>query len=120
MEKLKPCPLCGGKAINRVVEKTTVSDYYGIVCTVCNCRTAGYLDLNKAIKAWNRRANNEPTAYDLDKVVEQLEKESQTSASAKSEAIIGMCGASANHYDGEECAYKRAIEIVKGGGVDAF
>lgn len=63
---------------------------------------------------------DQPTAYDLNKVVEQLEKESQTSASAKSEAIIGMCGASANHYDGEECAYKRAIEIVKGGGVDAF
>ena len=58
--------------------------------------------------------------YDLDKVVEQLEKASQTSASAKSEAIIGMCGASANHYGGEECAYERAIEIVKGGGVDAF
>ena len=58
------------------------------------------------------------TAYDPDKVVEQLEKEKQTSTSAKAEAIIGMCGASANHYGGEECAYQRAIEIVKGGGID--
>ncbi len=59
------------------------------------------------------------TAYNVDAVVERLEKEKQTSTSAKAEAIIGMCGASANHYGGEECAYQRAIEIVKGGGVDA-
>ena len=59
-----------------------------------------------------------PTAYDVDKVAEQLEKEKQTSTSAKTEAIIGMCGASANHYCGEEYAYQKAIEIVKGGGVD--
>lgn len=58
------------------------------------------------------------TVYDVDAVVERLEKEKQTSTSAKAEAIIGMCGASANHYGGEECAYQRAIEIVKGGGVD--
>lgn len=62
--------------------------------------------------------NGMPTAYDVDAVVEQLEKEKQTSTSAKAEAIIGMCGASANHYGGEECAYQRAIEIVKGGGVN--
>ena len=61
----------------------------------------------------------QPTVYDVDAVVERLEKEKQTSTSAKAEAIIGMCGASANHYGGEECAYQRAIEIVKGGGVDA-
>jgi len=60
----------------------------------------------------------QPTVYDVDAVVERLEKEKQTSTSAKAEAIIGMCGASANHYGGEECAYQRAIEIVKGGVVD--
>jgi hypothetical protein len=59
-----------------------------------------------------------PTAYDPDKVVEQLEKSIQISESAKTEAIAGMCGASANYYGGAECAYERAIEIVKGGGVD--
>lgn len=64
--------------------------------------------------------NAQPTAYDVDAVVERLEKEKQTSTSAKAEAIIGMCGASANHYGGEECAYQRAIEIVKGGGADTI
>lgn len=62
--------------------------------------------------------NNMPTAYDVNEVVKQLEKEKQTSISAKIEAIIEMCGASANHYGGEEYAYQKAIEIVKGGGVD--
>ena len=60
----------------------------------------------------------QPTAYDPDKVVEQLEKSIQISESAKAEAIAEMCGASANYYGGAECAYERAIEIVKGGGVD--
>lgn len=67
---------------------------------------------------WLNLINRQPTAYDVDAVVERLEKEKQTSTSAKAEAIIGMCGASANHYGGEECAYQRAIEIVKGGGVE--
>lgn len=67
---------------------------------------------------WLNLINRQPTAYDVDAVVERLEKEKQASTSAKAEAIIGMCGASANHYGGEECAYQRAIEIVKGGGVN--
>ena len=62
--------------------------------------------------------DEQPTAYDVDKVVEQLEEEKKTSTSAKTEAIIGMCGATANHYCGEEYAYEKAIEIVKAGGID--
>ena len=58
-----------------------------------------------------------PTAYDPDKVVKQLEEARQIRALAKTESIAGMCGASANYYCGAECAYERAIEIVKGGGV---
>lgn len=58
------------------------------------------------------------TAYDVDKVVKQLKNEKQTSASARAEAIIGMCGASANHYGGEECAYEKAIKIAKAGGAN--
>lgn len=54
-----------------------------------------------------------PTAYNVDVVVQQLEKEKETSQSAHYEAIIGMCGASANHYGGKEYAYQRAIEIAK-------
>ena len=49
----------------------------------------------------------------FEKIVKQLEDERLTSISAKEEAIIGMCGASANHYGGEVCAYDKAIKIVK-------
>lgn len=65
-----------------------------------------------------RIISEQPTAYDPDKVVEQLEKSIQISESARAEAIAGMCGASANYYGGAECAYERAIELVRGGGVD--
>lgn len=79
---------------------------------------SGMLKIMDDYDAVRKVINDMPTAYDVDAVVEQLEKEKQTSTSAKAEAIIGMCGASANHYGGEECAYQRAIEIVKGGGVN--
>lgn len=51
---------------------------------------------NCIVKAW---LNNQPTAYDMDKVVEQLENDEK------------------HTFDG--CINKRyAIEIVKGGGVN--
>ena len=66
-----------------------------------------------------QRVSDIPTAYDVDKVVEQLEKSIQISKSSKAEAIAGMCGASAYYYHGgAECAYEKAIKLVKGGSVD--
>ena len=58
--------------------------------------------------------NLEPTAYDVEAVVAELESKMLESSSAQSEAIIGMCGASANYYCGEKDAYQKAIEIVRG------
>ena len=54
---------------------------------------------NCIVKAW---LNNQPTAYDTDKVVEQLEKESYQEW-CDSPKIVEL---------------KDAIEIVKGGGVN--
>lgn len=62
--------------------------------------------------------DNMPTAYDVEKVVEQLEDKLLSSSDAHAEAIVGMCGASANMYYGEKSAYTKAIEIVKRGGVE--
>lgn len=50
---------------------------------------------------------------DENMLIERLEKEMLQSTEAKAEAIIGMCGASANAYCGEVDAYEKAIEIVK-------
>lgn len=72
-EELRPCPFCGGKA----KVKAAKEDHIGFtVWCACNCgaRTGGFCpDMSKeddtienieeakkrAIKAWNRRANNE-------------------------------------------------------------
>lgn len=65
----------------------------------------------------NEIINIQPIVFDTEKVVEQLEERTLNSKSAQTEAIIGMCGASANYYHGEADAYINAIDIVKKGGV---
>lgn len=58
----------------------------------------------------------QPTAYDLDKVVEQLEEVEKIMTSPVNEDCFGEeCRAS----DCTVCLISKAIEIVKGGGVDA-
>ena len=58
-----------------------------------------------------------PTAYDLDKVVEQLEEFGQKMSESKSIQKYGK-SSPANHRYYKAVSVKRAIEIVKGGGVD--
>ena len=54
--------------------------------------------------------DREPTAYDLDEVVKQLE------ALTEEECTLHECGIRSEHC--KACIAKKAIEIVKGGGVD--
>lgn len=69
MDKLKPCPFCGGEAFVDTIEHSDENRpngyrYHGnIMCQVCqaSCGTTGFdetytLATEKAIKAWNRRA----------------------------------------------------------------
>lgn len=134
-EKLKPCPFCGGECKIKAAKKEYIGFTIWCECENCHARASGYCpDMkkedtaivnidscrNKAIEAWNRRANDEkidavkdainnmPTAYDPDKVVEQLENERKFWENAYDSNL------------GKEKArsYEHAIEIVKGGGVD--
>ena len=57
--------------------------------------------------------DKQPTAFDVDKVVEQLEK----LADEANDKILEDGGLQL-YYDGYEDAMRTAIEIVKGGGVD--
>lgn len=57
--------------------------------------------------------NNQPTAFDLDKVVEQFEK-----LADKANDKILEAGELQLYYDGYEDAMRTAVEIVKGGGVE--
>lgn len=71
MDKLKPCPFCGGKPFCFVEEQTTVmSEPYvrAIVrCTNCEARIQrikdGYVSestvKNMVIEAWNKRSDDE-------------------------------------------------------------
>ena len=57
--------------------------------------------------------DKQPTAFDVDKVVEQLEK----LADEANEKILESGGLQL-YYDGYEDAMRTAVEIVKGGGVE--
>lgn len=50
MERLKPCPFCGGEA-------TLVEDkkQYKIFCTKCDCQYGWCEDKDDTIHGWNRR-----------------------------------------------------------------
>ena len=63
MDELRPCPFCGGDGSLSVgIEEKTV---YGS-CWTCGARGSGIRyknrpsveDVEKAIRAWNRRVNN--------------------------------------------------------------
>ena len=58
----------------------------------------------------------QPTAYDVEKVVAELDNKMLDSLSGKAETVTGMNGILASQYSGEVSAYEKAIEIVKKGG----
>lgn len=62
----------------------------------------------------------QPTAYDPDKVVEQLKEEKEFSYADFDEYVNEVCPCLDAEYDDLfNKGLERAIEIVKGGGVDA-
>ena len=71
MAELKPCPFCGGTAIelnrktrenfafiNGVVKRRTLSERFQIKCENCPCGTYFGFYLEDVIEAWNRRAED--------------------------------------------------------------
>ena len=53
--ELKPCPFCGGEA--EAVKDPCGMGYFA-VCHKCEIRTLIFLTKEKAVKRWNRRADN--------------------------------------------------------------
>ena len=61
MDKLKPCPFCGGEAVivNIDFYIDNSGGTYGIRCTKCRACSSMRCDSEeKAIEAWNRRVEN--------------------------------------------------------------
>jgi Lar family restriction alleviation protein len=52
MDKLKPCPFCGGKA---TVWKDLTQDWYQVYCEKCEANTQLKMKRFLAIRYWNRR-----------------------------------------------------------------
>ena len=78
---------------------------------------SGRLESMKDYDAIKDVVNTMPTAYDVDKVVEQLEEFGQKMSESKSIQKYGKSSPE-NHRYYKAVSVKRAIEIVKGGGVD--
>lgn len=60
-EKLLPCPFCGGKALAHpitmdVMCRDLLHTYWRVRCTECGVAMRDDTDREKAIAAWNRRA----------------------------------------------------------------
>nr|DAH76866.1 MAG TPA: restriction alleviation protein [Caudoviricetes sp.] len=61
LDKLKPCPFCGGEA------RLFVSDGVRVLCTKCRASSKILVDsecyktsaVEKVIEAWNRRTNDD-------------------------------------------------------------
>jgi hypothetical protein len=60
---------------------------------------------------------NTPTAYDVDKVIEELEDRLATEKDARAEYILGVNGFSQRLCESSISSYTKAIEIVKRGGI---
>ena len=62
-----PCPKCGSENGHAVFSRKHLSSIainvaytdYGVRCDDCGYEVSGYMTENQAIKAWNRRANND-------------------------------------------------------------
>lgn len=63
MEKLKPCPFCEGKAQIFTDDEMGYlgNNQYLVKCENCLCGTGHYGNPGYAIKAWNKRVNEEDT-----------------------------------------------------------
>ena len=62
--------------------------------------------------------NNQSTAYDVERVVAELEEREEACKECYVEEIMTGSGGSASKYCGERWAYNNAIKIVKRGGVE--
>ena len=58
MTELKPCPFCGGEARSVSKYSNNKKWKYFCECWLCSCRTQYFETEEKAIKTWNRRADN--------------------------------------------------------------
>ena len=77
---------------------------------------AGYSRVYRAVSVEDIKYA--PTAYDVDKIVEELERRETVKREIAKEYLDDFCLEMYHLYDNEADGIKEAIEIVKGGGVN--
>jgi hypothetical protein len=123
--KLKSCPFCGGSgelykdSFEKYFAGCPKCDfYYGIEIEsgveLINGWKAKYKTINEAVESWNRRAGEQPTVFDKEKVIEQLQEASY----CESSDIYDDDGYKHDYYDSEVIDLDKAIEIVEKGGIE--
>ena len=59
MEKLKPCPFCGGKAEMLISEYEGSRKEYLVACAECDGMVERWIETEEeAVEKWNRRVND--------------------------------------------------------------
>ena len=67
MERLKPCPFCGGEAEKRYIKRKKLfafmrfpynTHYVYVKCKTCGVMSRVCVTIENAIEAWNRRTDN--------------------------------------------------------------
>lgn len=61
MEKLKPCPFCGGRAV-MVEGKYQAPGKFSATCGVCFCSSPWETSEENAVHTWNRRVERQKKA----------------------------------------------------------
>ena len=56
--ELKPCPFCGSAVCEENIWEHSGGGYYQVQCENCGSMTDFVFGRDKAIEAWNRRAEN--------------------------------------------------------------
>ena len=91
---------------------------------VKNCKCTGKFEDNfkcVSLSDLRRVIGKQPTAYDVDKVVEQIVSIKEKEQGACTDEQCGLCDYFNDCWDGEMCdklALDKAIEIVKAGGIE--
>ena len=86
-----------------------------------NCKCSGKFEDNfkgVSLSTLQEVIDSQPTAYDVGKVVEQIEAVKEKEYGACEDASCGYCKYFNACSDGDKLALDKAVEIVKGGGVE--
>lgn len=79
------------------------------------------IEVTDALVSTMMEIDEQPTAFDVDKVIEQIESIKEKEYGACTDEQCGLCDYFNDCWDGEMCdklALDKAIEIVRGGGID--